>query len=651
MDGRVYTIEGNSGDKVARKSYDLDSEDIRGYINCQAQAEGAANNKVGQEFNASTVKDILKNATYNYNVDTMLADMSDMIGLSENNAADAAQINAVTGQSDIDCQTTPWCAAFAMNELESHGVLDTSTCPNVNYCPSVENWSKEQGTWETQGNGYVPSAGDAVMFDWDGDGTADHIGVVERIEDGKVYTIEGNSGDQVARKSYDLDSENISGYINCKAQGEDKTDKVLGGSGNEKISENSTSAADGEAKEAANSGGNINDNPTLENMKKQISEEYGISPDEVKVISAGSKDDKITVTSNSNGEVVIDINGTKTTYSKEDAQKLIIDGGSGNDTITVDVSVKADMHIAGGSGNDYIQAGGGNDTIYGGSGNDTVYGMSGDDVIFGGKGKDYIDGGRGNDVLYGGKGEDNLIGGKDNDKMYGGADDDLLIGASGSDYASGQGGSDRVIADAGDDVTSDSGDPEILQLETVDVPDNFIVEGDATEKERIESDLEFLASTENGQKMFEEIAATQHTVTIQATSGGSNCSINPAAASSESGCDSTIHYNMTKIKLSGSENWIERAPVVSLFHEMCHSYNAAKGNMNINYYDQTSGAQASNSTLSDVHSSVDSTNGSVGGFEWQAVGIDNANIEANPDLLTENGLRSLLGYNRRERYY
>ena len=391
--------------------------------------------------------------------------------------------------------------------------------------------------------------------------------------------------------------------------------------------------------------------PGLDDLKRQIQQEYGIAPKDIQVIKGTGKGDNIQVYGNDSGEVVVSINGKETVYTQEEAQKLIIDAGAGDDIITVDAGVTANMHILGGSGDDYIQGGGGNDTIYGGHGNDTLYGLSGSDVIDGGTGKDYIDGGKGNDRLYGGRGDDILVGGKGDDELYGWQGDDLLIGASGSDYVEGQDGSDSVIADAGDNVSSDNEDPEILHLETVKVPDNFVVEGDPTEIERIESDLEFLASTENGQKMFEEIAATQHTVTIQATSGGSNCSINPAAASSESGCDSTIHYNMTKIKLSGSENWIERAPVVSLFHEMCHSYNAAKGNMNINYYDQTSGAQASNSTLSDVHSSVDSTNGSVGGFEWQAVGIDNANIEANPDLLTENGLRSLLGYNRRERYY
>ena len=47
-----------------------------------------------------------------------------------------------------------------------------------------------------------PSAGQIIFFDWDNkglsgpqDGQSDHVGIVEKCENGIVYTIEGNSGD------------------------------------------------------------------------------------------------------------------------------------------------------------------------------------------------------------------------------------------------------------------------------------------------------------------------------------------------------------------------------------------------------------------------------------------------------------------------
>ncbi len=151
-------------------------------------------------------------------VSDMLSAMGSMEGLSEHNASDAARINAITGESGINCQTTPWCAAYAMNMLNDYGVLDTSSCSNVNYCPTIRNWAKENNIWEGAQSGYVPNAGDAVLFDWEGDGTADHIGVVEKVENGKVYTIEGNTSDAVHRREYDLNSGNLLGYVNCGAQ-------------------------------------------------------------------------------------------------------------------------------------------------------------------------------------------------------------------------------------------------------------------------------------------------------------------------------------------------------------------------------------------------------------------------------------------------
>ncbi len=151
----------------------------------------------------------------NKGVSGLLADAGAMVGMTEQ--SNAASINKITKKSGINCQTTPWCAAWAMNMLKDHGVLDTSSCSNVNYCPTIVNWAKKENIWAGRGS-YTPQAGDAILFDWQGDGTSDHIGIVEKVENGKVYTIEGNSSDSVARRSYSLSSSKVMGYINCAAQ-------------------------------------------------------------------------------------------------------------------------------------------------------------------------------------------------------------------------------------------------------------------------------------------------------------------------------------------------------------------------------------------------------------------------------------------------
>lgn len=55
--------------------------------------------------------------------------------------------------------------------------------------------------------------GDIIFFDWESDGHSDHVGIVEKSENGKVYTIEGNSNDDMCRqKEYDINSSVIFGY-------------------------------------------------------------------------------------------------------------------------------------------------------------------------------------------------------------------------------------------------------------------------------------------------------------------------------------------------------------------------------------------------------------------------------------------------------
>lgn len=50
------------------------------------------------------------------------------------------------------------------------------------------------------------------FFDWEGDGETDHVGIVERVENGTVYTVEGNSGDECRQNSYSIGSSVIYGY-------------------------------------------------------------------------------------------------------------------------------------------------------------------------------------------------------------------------------------------------------------------------------------------------------------------------------------------------------------------------------------------------------------------------------------------------------
>lgn len=51
-----------------------------------------------------------------------------------------------------------------------------------------------------------------IFFDWDENGVSDHTGIVEKVENGGVYTIEGNTSDSVRERSYALGYSGILGY-------------------------------------------------------------------------------------------------------------------------------------------------------------------------------------------------------------------------------------------------------------------------------------------------------------------------------------------------------------------------------------------------------------------------------------------------------
>ena len=78
------------------------------------------------------------------------------------------------------------------------------------WCPSGVQWFIERGLW--QDSSYTPVPGDVIFFDWEQDGDCDHVGIVEYVEGDYVHTVEGNTSNSVARRTYWLDSNDIYGY-------------------------------------------------------------------------------------------------------------------------------------------------------------------------------------------------------------------------------------------------------------------------------------------------------------------------------------------------------------------------------------------------------------------------------------------------------
>ena len=101
-----------------------------------------------------------------------------------------------------------WCACFVSWCYGQMGLSE----PRFAACQSQGiPWFQSHGQWG--GRDYANIApGDAIFFDWDLDGSADHVGIVVGTDGSRVYTVEGNSGDACKIKSYSLSYECIKGY-------------------------------------------------------------------------------------------------------------------------------------------------------------------------------------------------------------------------------------------------------------------------------------------------------------------------------------------------------------------------------------------------------------------------------------------------------
>ena len=103
-----------------------------------------------------------------------------------------------------------WCACFVSWCADQCGYIDSGLIPKFAGCIDGANWFKSNNRWNDRN--YEPKAGDIIFFDWEGDGTTDHVGIVEKCENGTVYTVEGNSGDSVRQNSYPVGYYEILGY-------------------------------------------------------------------------------------------------------------------------------------------------------------------------------------------------------------------------------------------------------------------------------------------------------------------------------------------------------------------------------------------------------------------------------------------------------
>ena len=111
-----------------------------------------------------------------------------------------------------------WCACFVSWCANECGYIDKGGIPKYAGCVNGVQWFKDRGQWVDGSAEPAPSM--VIFFDWDSpdgssgpqDGLSDHTGIVQKVENGIVYTVEGNSGDSVRQKQYSVGYYEILGY-------------------------------------------------------------------------------------------------------------------------------------------------------------------------------------------------------------------------------------------------------------------------------------------------------------------------------------------------------------------------------------------------------------------------------------------------------
>jgi Ca2+-binding RTX toxin-like protein len=410
-------------------------------------------------------------------------------------------------------------------------------------------------------------------------------------------------------------------------------------------------------------------------------------------ISGTSGNDDISVTAHYDSRkrqdgVTVTSGGTTLNYLGNDANRITLNGGDGDDRIQIDSRLRNNFTLQGGSGNDSLIGGSGHDTMDGGDGRDYIDGGRGDDLLSGGAGNDILYGGYGNDTVSGGDGRDFVEGGRGNDNLSGGAGNDVVSGGRGNDNVDGGDSNDRVYAGEGrDNVTGGSGQ-DFVYADTTDIANGGGDAGDSVRtdmrfnatlghsvrnasgnsqafNDRIEQDMDLLRYSPTGQQMLETMDSSGQTLEMREShspdgssadvmgSGGSPF-MNPATGAAGTRRDAYIEYNVEhneyyppgNTTARTDDDWKDVMPIEELYHEMSHTQDYMTGTLSPGQYGVA------------PYSGTDARDTGMNNRERDAVGlpIDHDGNPATPEQtvnrpeLTENGLRTEFGSQLRPTY-
>ena len=213
-----YTAERQADGTYRKHVYARDHKNSQGeynvhlyYLNNRNQLQGAGGEK--------TTVSIKHPQSPSNQRDRVLAAAAAMVGVRGGSAEHQRLVNDYNSVRPLPVgyavkNTDDWCDIFTTVIFQREGLSDLigRECGVERHIHIFQ----RLGIWNEDGNS-TPSAGDIITFNWDkdtqqNDGWADHIGIVEKVENGIIHTIEGNSNDEVKRNTYRIGHGNIRGF-------------------------------------------------------------------------------------------------------------------------------------------------------------------------------------------------------------------------------------------------------------------------------------------------------------------------------------------------------------------------------------------------------------------------------------------------------
>ena len=217
-DIKWYTAERQADGTYRKRVYARDHKNSQGeynvhlyYLNNRNQLQGAGGEK--------TTVSIKHPQSPSGQRDRVLAAAAAMVGVKGGSAEHHRLVNDYNSIRPLPVgyavkNSDDWCDIFTTVIFQREGLSDLigRECGVERHIHIF----KRLGIWNEDGNS-TPKAGDIITFNWDkdtqqNDGWADHIGIVEKVENGIIHTIEGNSNNEVKRNTYRIGHGNIRGF-------------------------------------------------------------------------------------------------------------------------------------------------------------------------------------------------------------------------------------------------------------------------------------------------------------------------------------------------------------------------------------------------------------------------------------------------------